>query len=87
MTWAVSPELRRPGDLLTRGDVCHLHEDRGEAERCGALLGGVPELVRLSGTRSACTGWCGRCRTRPAERCGGLLLQRRQGRSTLRAWL
>ena len=45
--WAVSPERRRPGDLLTRADVCHLHEDRESAERCGAMLGGVPDLVRL----------------------------------------
>ena len=45
--WAVSPQRRRPGDLLTRADVCHLHADRADAERCGALLGGVPDLVRL----------------------------------------
>ena len=46
-TWAVSTQRRRPGDLLTRADVCHLHEDRVDAERCGALLEGVPDLVRL----------------------------------------
>ena len=45
--WAVPPQRRRPGDLLTRADVCHLHADRADAERCGALLGGVPGLVRL----------------------------------------
>ena len=33
--------------MLTRGDVCHLHADRGAAERCGALIGGVPDRVRL----------------------------------------
>ena len=47
MTWAISPELCRPGDLLTRADVCHLHESRDEAERCGAEHDGCPELVRL----------------------------------------
>ena len=47
MIWAVSPTRRRPGELVTRGDVCHLHADRESAERCGALLGGVPDLVRL----------------------------------------
>ena len=44
--------LRRPGELLTRGDVCHVHADRGEAERCGVLLRGAPELVRLDEVRS-----------------------------------
>ena len=47
MTWGVSPVRRRPGELVTRGDVCHLHADRASAERCGALIGGVPDLVRL----------------------------------------
>ena len=46
-TWAVSPWRRRPGELLTRGDVCHLHVDRAAAERCGVLLGGTPDLVQL----------------------------------------
>ena len=36
-----------PGELLTRRDVCHLHVDRAAAERCGALLGGTPDLLRL----------------------------------------
>ena len=35
MTWGVSTARRRPGDLLPRGDVCHLHADRDGAERCG----------------------------------------------------
>ena len=40
------PALRRaPGELLARGDVCHVHADRAAAERCGVLLGGAPELV------------------------------------------
>jgi hypothetical protein len=43
----------RIGDLLTRGDVCHLSADRGDAERCGVLLGGTPELVRLDEVRPA----------------------------------
>ena len=47
MTWGVSTARRRPGDLLTRGDVCHVHADRVAAERCGAALGGAPDLVRL----------------------------------------
>ena len=33
MTWGVSTAPRRPGELLTRGDVCHLHADRDGAER------------------------------------------------------
>ena len=53
MTWAISPTKCRLGELLTRGDVCHLHADRGDAERCGVLLGGTPELVRLDEVRSA----------------------------------
>ena len=46
-TWTVSTDRRRPGDMLTRGDVCHLHANRDAAERCGAVLGGAPDLVRL----------------------------------------
>ena len=45
--WAVSPSPRRPGELLTRSDVCHLHADRSSAEACGTLLGGTPDLVSL----------------------------------------
>ena len=45
--WAVSRTRRRPGDLLTRGDVCHGRADPEEAESCGLEQGGVPELVRL----------------------------------------
>ena len=33
--------------MLTRGDVCHLHADRDAAERCGELMGGAPDLIRL----------------------------------------
>ena len=47
------PALRRPGELLTRGAVCHVHADRAGAERCGVLLGGAPELVRLHEVRPA----------------------------------
>ena len=34
-TWGCCPAPRRPGELLTRGDVCHVHADRAAAERCG----------------------------------------------------
>ena len=47
MTWAISRNPLRPGALVTAGDVCHLHPDRAAAERCGALMGGDPDLVRL----------------------------------------
>ena len=47
MTWAISSVRRRPGELLTRGDVCHLHASRAAAEQCGVEHGGVPELVKL----------------------------------------
>ena len=47
MTWGVSTARRRPGELLTRSDVCHLHADRDGAERCGAAAPGAPDLVRL----------------------------------------
>ena len=46
-TWGCCPAPRCPGELLTRGDVYHVHASRAEAERCGVLLGGTPELVRL----------------------------------------
>ena len=45
--WGSCPAARHPGELLTRSDVCHVHADRAAAERCGVLLGGAPELVRL----------------------------------------
>ena len=51
--WAVSSTRRRPGELLTRGDVCHLYADRAAAERCGVRLGGAPELIRLDEIRPA----------------------------------
>ena len=47
MTWSISRKPLRPGALVTAGDVCHLHPDRASAERCGALMGGDPDLVRL----------------------------------------
>ena len=47
VTWAISRNSLRPGALVTAGDVCHLHPDRAAAERCGALMGGAPDLVRL----------------------------------------
>ena len=53
ITWGVSTAPRKPGDLLTRGDVCHLHMDRAAAERCGLALGGAPELVGLAEVRPA----------------------------------
>ena len=51
--WGCFPATRRPGELLTRSDVCHVHADRAAAERCGVLLGGAPELVRLDKVRPA----------------------------------
>ena len=47
VTWAISRNPLRPGALVTAGDVCHLHPDRAAAERCGALMGGAPDLVGL----------------------------------------
>ena len=47
MTWAISRKPLRPGALVTAGDVCHMHPDRAAAERCGALMGGDPDLLRL----------------------------------------
>ena len=46
VTWAISTTESRLGELLTRSDVCHLHAERGDAERCGVLLDGTPELVQ-----------------------------------------
>ena len=42
--WGCCSAARRPGELLTRGDVCHVHAD---------LLGGATELVRLDEIRPA----------------------------------
>ena len=70
--WGVTRVRRELGELLTRADVCHLHEDRGEAERCGAQMRGRPDLVRLDEVRprvfsvvwSLSTAADGRLRTR-----------------------
>ena len=51
--WGCCSSARRPGELLTRGDVCHVHADRGAAEQCGVRLGGATELVRLDEVRPA----------------------------------
>jgi len=51
--WAISSTERRIGELLTRGDLRDLYADRADAERCGVLLGGTPELVRLEEVRPA----------------------------------
>lgn len=72
--WAISPTRRRPGELLTRGDVCYLHENRREAELHGAQLGGTPDMVRLEEIRprvfvvawSLSTAADGRLRREPA---------------------
>ncbi len=47
MTWGVSTARGRPGDMLTRSDLCHVHGTRAAAERCGAAVEGAPDLVRL----------------------------------------
>ena len=36
-TWGCCPAPRPPGELLTRGDVCHVHADRAAAARCGVF--------------------------------------------------
>ena len=41
--WGCCPSPRRPGELLTRGDVCHVVH----------ALGAAPELVRLDEVRPA----------------------------------
>ena len=51
--WGCCPSPRRSGELLTRGDVHHVHADRAAAEQCGVLLGDAPELVRLDEVRPA----------------------------------
>ena len=32
--WSMVRGLRKPGDLLTRSELCHLHDGRAEAESC-----------------------------------------------------
>ena len=66
--WAVSATPRRPGALVTRGDVCHLHRDRDAAERCGAGFDGTPDLIRVAAIN------------RPARRRGTAMSWRRSRR-------
>lgn len=45
---AISPELRRPGDLLTLADVCQLlYHSRDESAQCGVEHDRAPELVKV----------------------------------------
>ena len=60
------------GELLTRGDVCHVHADRAAAERCGVLLGGA----RPSGSGSMRSG--------PRSTARGVVADERRERLT--AW-
>ena len=67
-TWRCCPAPHRPGELLTRGDVCHAHARRRRGgtvrratRRCPSWSGST-----RSGRRS--TGWRGGCR---APRAGG----------------
>ena len=72
-TWGCCAAPPRPGELLTRGDVGHVHADRGRTVR-RALFGVAPELVRLDELRPAVyrVTWplssaaSGRLRRRPA---------------------
>ena len=32
--WSMVSGLRKPGDLLARSELCHLHDGREEAEAC-----------------------------------------------------
>ena len=57
------------GELLTRGDVCHVHADRAAAERCGVLLGGA----RPSGSGSMRSG--------PRSTARGVVADERRERS------
>ena len=41
--------LRKPGDLLARSDLCHLHDGREEAEACAI----EPKLQRQRTRRRA----------------------------------
>ena len=77
MTWGVSTARRRPGELLTRGDVCHLHADRDGAERCGAAASGSAgpgeaRAVLRAGVPGAVVpvGHVGRRAAAPAGRAG-----------------
>ena len=68
-TWGCCLATRRLGELLTRGDVCHVHADRAAAERCGVLLGGA----RPSGSGSMRSG--------PRSTARGVVADERRERS------
>ena len=68
-TWGCCLATRGLGELLTRGDVCHMHADRAAAERCGVLLGGA----RPSGSGSMRSG--------PRSTARGVVADERRERS------
>ena len=73
--WSMVRGLTKPGDLLARSDLCHLHDGRAEAESCA-----LDEKLQGSGSgswpgpgRTSTCGWsAGRCpRSSTAACCRG----------------
>ena len=50
-TWGCCSALRRPGELLTRGDVCHVHADRAP-RGAGDVAGPQSRQARPSRTQN-----------------------------------
>ena len=58
-TWGCCPGAAASWRSADPLDLWHVHADRAAAERCGVLLGGAPDLVRLDEVRPAvyCVAW------------------------------
>ena len=41
--WSMVSGLRKPGDLLARSELCHLHDGREEPVHAVAPVNGLPE--------------------------------------------
>ena len=46
--WAICRKPARPGALVSRFDLCHLHDACGAAVECGISRPGDPELVAVT---------------------------------------
>ena len=74
--------LRKPGDLLARSDLCHLHDGREEAEAC-AIEPKLPSVKNETSCswrgpgRTSTYGWsAGRCLRSSTAVCAGGLTHR-----------
>ena len=68
--WSMVSGLRKPGDLLARSELCHLHDGREEAEACAideklvlVVRRSLSEIIQRPGLRRRSDASSGRALT------------------------